>query len=127
MHHPRPPTLLSEMRLHLDRCLFFWLWALTGGMLALSAVSYLGVLTGIPALVALFLVARRSPTWPEPLGLLAGVGGLCLAISAFNWDDRGVDVAPWLAAGSLLALVGLVGYGMARRNLQRQRKAPRHG
>jgi hypothetical protein len=101
---------------HLGRCVYFWLWALVGGALLLSAISFVGVLTGIPAIVALVLVARRSPGWPEPIGLLAGFGALCLTIAALNWSNQGVSPAPWLAAGLLLVAAGLAGYGLARRS-----------
>jgi hypothetical protein len=96
--------------------LFFWLWALVGGALLLSTLSFIGVLTGIPALVALVLVARRSPRWPEPLGLLAGFGALCLALAAINWRHDGLDPVPWLASGALLAALGLGGYWLAARS-----------
>ena len=98
---------------HLGRCWFFWLWAFVGGALLLSVLSVIGVFTAIPALVALFLVGRRSPRWPEPLGLFAGFGGLCVTIAALNWGHEGVDRASWLAAGVGLMLAGALGYSLA--------------
>lgn len=87
-----------------------------GALLALSLVSFIGVLTGLPALVALALVARRSPRWPEPLGLLAGIGGLCSCVGAVAVGETGPDPAPWLVGGVALVLAGLVGYGVALRS-----------
>ena len=104
------------MSVHLGRCWIFWLWALVGGALLLSVISFIGVITGPVALVALFLVARRSPRWPEPLGLLAGFGVLCLVIAALTWSHDGVDPAPWLAAGLALVAFGVAAYGVASRN-----------
>jgi hypothetical protein len=101
--------------MHLNRCVMFWLWAGVGGALALSVISFVGVLVGLPALVALWLVARRSPRWPEPLGLLTGVGALCLTIAFLNWDELGVDPVPWLAAGVVLGAAGIGFYARARR------------
>lgn len=97
------------------RCTFFWLWAGVGGALALSVVSFIGVLTAIPALIALALVAWRSPRWPEPLGILTGFGALCLTIAALNRGAEGLDPTPWLVAGVVLVLAGLVLYAGARR------------
>lgn len=101
--------------MHVGRCGFFWLWAGVGGALAISLVSFIGVLTAIPALVALGLVAWRSPRWPEPLGILTGAGALCLVVAALNWDEQGVDPVPWLVAGVILALAGVLTYAGARR------------
>ncbi len=106
--------------MHLGRCWIFWVWAMVGWALLLSMVSYIGVLTGLPALVALVLVARRSPRWPEPFGLLTGFGGLCLTVAALNWREAdGLDPAPWLAAGLVLALAGAAGYWLAARSSSR--------
>ena len=101
--------------MHLRRCWIFWLWAGAGGALALSVVSYIGVLTGLPALLALYLVSRRSPRWPEPLGLLTGAGGLCLAVAVLGWGEHGFDYVPWLVAGIALAAAGVAFYAEARR------------
>jgi hypothetical protein len=102
--------------MHLGRCRFFWLWSLLGAALLLSVVSYIGVFTAIPALVALYFLARRSPRWPEPLGLLAGFGALCLLVAGLNWDRDGVDPTPWLTAGIVLVALGVAGYGFSIRS-----------
>ena len=101
---------------HVRACGWFWLWSLAGALLAFSLVSFVGVLTGLPAVLVLLLVARRSPTWPEPLGLLTGVGALCIAVAALNWGADGLDPAPWLAAGAGLVVLGTVAYGLAGRS-----------
>jgi apolipoprotein N-acyltransferase len=101
---------------HLGRCSFFWLWALVGGALLLSVISFIGVITGPVALVALLLVARRSPRWPEPLGLLAGFGVLCLVVASISWRHEGVDPVPWLAGGIALSVLGVAVYGAASRS-----------
>lgn len=95
---------------HARGCGFFWAWAAGGALLALSLVSFIGVLTGPAAAVAIALIARRSPAWPEPLGLLAGIGGLCLFVASLGT----VEPLPWLAAGAVLVIVGVGGYAWSR-------------
>jgi hypothetical protein len=101
--------------MHLGRCWIFWLWAGVGTALALSVVSFVGVLTGIPALVGLLLLARLGPRWPEPLGLLTGIGALCLFVASVNRGSDGLDATPWLVAGVVLAAGGILFYAEARR------------
>jgi hypothetical protein len=104
------------VRAHLGRCSTFWLWALVGAALLFSVISALGLLTGLPALAALFLVARRSTRWPEPLGLLAGFGALCLVVAGLNWGGEGLDAGPWLTAGLALVVAGVAAYWAAARS-----------
>jgi hypothetical protein len=102
--------------MHVGRCGWFWLWSGAGALLALSVVSFVGVFTGLPAIVALALIARRSPRWPEPLGVLAGIGILCLVVGATNLGSIGFSPAPWLVAGAALLAAGALSYGLASRS-----------
>lgn len=95
---------------HPRGCALFWAWAAAGTLLALSLVSFIGVLTGPVAVVLIALVAWKSRPWPEPLGLLTGVGVLCLVLGSLDNPGR----PAWLAAGTLLALAGIVGYARSR-------------
>jgi len=95
---------------HARGCASFWGWVAAGWLLALSLVSSIGVLTGPVAVVAIALIAWKSRPWPEPLGLLAGIGGLCLFVASLGT----VEPLPWLAAGAVLVIVGVGGYAWSR-------------
>jgi hypothetical protein len=103
--------------MHPGRCAWFWLWTAAGALLALSLVSFIGVFTGLPAVAALGLIAHRSPRWPEPLGILTGIGVLSFLVGALALGESGINPAPWLAAGTVLVAVGMVAYGVALRSL----------
>jgi hypothetical protein len=95
---------------------WFWLWSAAGALLAFSVVSFVGVLTGLPAVAVLALLAARSPRWPEPLGLLTGIGILCLVIGTINLGSIGFNPALWLASGALLSAAGAASYGVTLRS-----------
>jgi hypothetical protein len=99
-----------EARLdHLVGCVWFWVWALLGFGLALSAIS-LGPLLTLPlGLLALWLAsnetARRSA-----FGLLTGAGDLCLFVAWVQQGGDNLDARPWLVIGLAFALSGLVAH-----------------
>ncbi len=95
---------------HTRSCAFFWGWAAAGWLLALSLVSFVGVLTGPVAVVVIALIAWKGRPWPEPLGLLTGIGGLCLLVASLG----NVEPLPWIAAGAALVLAGIAGYARSR-------------
>ena len=113
----------------------FAAWAVTGGLLALSLLSWVGLFLFPVTLVAGWLAARSARSALELLGVPAGVGLLCLGI-AFGARDYspcppggslrvppgetsvscgGFDPLPWLVAGLALVLVGALAYGVGRR------------
>jgi hypothetical protein len=95
---------------HARGCGAFWAWAAAGALLALSLISFIGVLTGPVAVVWTALVAWRSRPWPEPLGLLAGIGVLCLVLGSLDNPGRHA----WLTVGAVLCLAGIAGYACSR-------------
>ena len=95
---------------HTRGCVLFWGWAAAGALLALSLVSFIGVLTGPVAIGVIALIAWKSRAWPEPLGLLAGIGGMCLLVAALG----NVEPLPWVTVGIVLAAAGLGGYAWSR-------------
>ena len=75
---------------------------------AVGFVAAIGFLSLIPLeLAGLFGFAymlARGPRWPADLGLLAGVGAVCLLVAAINAVGDGLDPAPWLAIGAALSI-----------------------
>jgi hypothetical protein len=89
----------------------FWLWALVGAALALSAFS-LGPLLGLPVLLAILLLAWRPRTRSSAWGLLIGFGAVLLFIAYLNRDQPGdehLDARPWLVAGVVVVATGVIG------------------
>jgi hypothetical protein len=109
----------AEPRLdHLTGCSWFWVWALVGFGFALGAVSLGPLLIAPIGLLALALTysgtIRRSA-----FGLLTGAGALCLVVAGLQQGTGNLDARPWLVAGVVLAVTGLVGH--ATRGLIRAR------
>ena len=101
----------------------FWLWALVGAALALSAVS-LGPLLGLPVLLAIVLLAWQPRTRSSAWGIFVGFGALLLLVAYLNRDvpgDRHLDARPWLVAGIVLVATGLIGEGWRSRMSSGQR------
>jgi hypothetical protein len=113
----------------------FAAWAVAGGLLALSLLSWVGLFLLPVALVACWLAGRGARSSLELLGAPAGAGLFCLGI-AFGARDHspcppggslrvppgetsvtcgGFDPLPWLVAGLVLVLVGALAYGVGRR------------
>jgi hypothetical protein len=103
-------------RRHLLGCLGFWGWAVSGGLIVFSALSMasIGLFVAPLALVASVVMVRRSPSWPEPLGLVLGCGAIVFVIGLLNFSDGGLDPLPWLVSGALLTAAAVLGYGAAR-------------
>ena len=96
---------------------WFLAWALAGALCALALVSILsiGIFIAPLAAVAIFLVARRSPHGPEPLGLLMGAGVLGIVVWLLSRGEW--DATRWLVGGIALCAAGVVAYGAARARL----------
>ena len=103
----------------------FWMWALIGAGLAFSMLSFAGFFVGIGCIVLLMLMARELRIRRSWLGLLVGVGALCVVIAYINregpgkschtFGDGGVECAhglpdprKWLVVGVLLIGAGLL-------------------
>jgi hypothetical protein len=113
----------------------FAAWAVAGGLLALSLVSFAGLFLLPVALVACWLAGRITRSGVELLGALPGAGLVCLGI-AFGARDYspcppggslrippgetsvscgGFDPLPWLVAGLALMVAGALACGVGRR------------
>jgi hypothetical protein len=99
--------------MQLGGCGRFWLWAVAGALVGFSlvAAASIGLLVLPVAAVALALVARATRNRAEPFGALVGAGAICFLIAWIQQAPGGFDSRSWLLAGSLLVLLGLVGYG----------------
>jgi hypothetical protein len=120
--------------------IWFCAWAFSGGL------TFFAVLTGFSigllllpfGALSVVLVARWARAWPESLGVVAGVGAICLLIAALNRDYRpcpraevtlspgqsefscgGLDPKAWWIAGALLLPAASVAYEITRRLLGR--------
>ena len=113
----------------------FAAWAVAGGLLAFSFLSWVGFFLLPVALVACWFAARSARSSLELLGALTGAGLFCLGIGYGARDYSpcppggslrvppgetsvscgGFDPLPWLVAGLALVLVGALAYGVGRR------------
>jgi hypothetical protein len=86
----------------------FFYWLTAGFLIGFGLVAILSI--GAPFLLLgllLFLVLLWwGPGWPADLGLLAGVGGVCLLIATIYVldPDPGPSATLWALAGLALAL-----------------------
>ena len=113
----------------------FAAWAVAGGLITFSFLSWVGIFVLPATLVACWFATRSARSSLELLGALLGAGLVCLGI-AFGARDYnpcppggslrvppgetsvscgGFDPVPWLAAGLALVLVGALAYGVGRR------------
>jgi len=104
---------------HALGCRSFWLWGLAGALLTLSLLgaASIGIFVLPFALLALWLAARTRRVWPEALGGLAGIAGVCLFIAWIQRGGGGLDSISWLVAGAVLGVLGIGGYALATRRL----------
>jgi hypothetical protein len=121
---------------HLPACRGFWLWALPGAMLCFSALSALsiGIFVAPFAALAVIAVSRwdaRRGVRGAAVGSVTGMGltvlgiGLlhlgntqCLAHGAMPpgaTECEEFDPTPWLLAGSLMVVVSIAAFALARR------------
>ncbi len=113
----------------------FGLWAVPG-----LVVGFLVTSIGVPLLpfgiLATVLLARSTRVWPEMLGILEGIAGVCFLIVALNADywscpasgevitrTRTSEIVescgalspwPWVVAGLVFALGGAASYAIAK-------------
>ena len=101
---------------------WFVAWALAGGVLTLALLTAMsiGLFLAPVALLLLVLVGRRARPWPESLGMVAGVGAVCVAVAALSWASRPGGGTPnpagWLAVGIVLVVGAAMLYVAARRS-----------
>ena len=63
--------------------------------------------------MAIVVAARLTLGW-EVLGLLPGIGAMCLLIAALNVGEE-TEIWPWAVAGAVFSAGGVVLYSALRR------------
>jgi hypothetical protein len=120
-------AIAARHKLQLAGCAWFWAWSLVGAALVLGALS-LGPLLIVPAAVAMWLMARRRPI--NGFGMLSGAGVVLLVIAYLQRDgpgttcwhtatgggcDQHLNPFPFLAAGLICFVGGVVGHASRSR------------
>ncbi len=91
---------------HLAGCGMFWAWALVGVGYGLC-ISVIGILTVVPATLAVVFLTRRRPirgAW----GVATGVGSVLLFV-AFR-SGQSYNTVHWLIPGLVLFTAGLAAH-----------------
>jgi hypothetical protein len=116
-------------RSHLLGCGWFWAWALVGAIASLGLLS-LGVLALLPAAGLAAVLLRRGPSETHAYGLLTGAGFFLLVVAYLQrqgpgttcWKratasgcDQHLDPRPWLVAGVILVLAGVIAQARSSR------------
>jgi hypothetical protein len=92
---------------------WFWAWAAGGFGTALGFVS-LVFLAWVPTLCIAVQLASSPRARRSALGVLAGIGLLCLLVAWIHRDGP-LDPLPWLTIGVAFALSGLVAHAVYSR------------
>ncbi len=92
------------MRSTRDHDFGFFIWSAAGFLLAFGAVTSIGLPFLIFGLVLFVVLLFKGPAWPADLGLLAGVGAVCLVIATINAVSGDLSPTVWLTVG--ISLVG---------------------
>jgi hypothetical protein len=96
----------------------FALWALFGALSAMTVVAILSIGIFVLPLTVLagWLAHRGAPNARSALGFISGIGAIPVLVAWLNRNDdpRTFDVAPWLATGLGLLLLGIVMFVVAR-------------
>lgn len=119
----------APSRAHIRSWGWFWAWALVGCGAALSMISFVGLLVFPPVVLVAWLMASRPTIRSSAFGLLTGAGVLLLFVAWLQragpgttcWQtatasgcDQHLDPLPWVIAGLLCFVGGIV--GQARRS-----------
>ena len=114
---------------------WFIAWAAAGALLTFSFLAGFSIgLFVLPLAAALTIwVARSAPGWAEAVGFAAGLGTMLLLVGLLNRDYSpcpagglslppgsssvscgGLDPAPWLYSGLIVAAASVVAYAALR-------------
>lgn len=93
---------------------WFGVWALTGFLAAFATLSFAIGLLILPLAVVALAVSFRFATGAEMLGLVGGVGAMCVLIGALNVDE-GTQVRWWFGVGTVLVAAAASAYWGCRR------------
>lgn len=102
--------MIRSRRRHLVGCAWFWAWALVGAGAALSMVSYIGMLTGLPVALTAFLMARKPSIRESSFGFVSGIGLLLLYLAWVQRSGEFLDPRPLLVLGWALVIAGVAGH-----------------
>ena len=93
---------------------WFVAWALAGALtaFALAALLSIGILIFPFAALAIFLVARSSPSATEALGLVTGAGLIGVVVWVLSRGEW--DATSWLLGGIALVVSRVVAYAAVR-------------
>jgi hypothetical protein len=106
-------SLLS--RAHLLSCNWFWAWALAGAASTLGLLV-LGMLAIPPVALIVWAMVSRGRTGSPAFGLLTGIGAVLLYVAAVQrGGDQTLDARPWLIAGALFAVAGVLAHARGLR------------
>jgi hypothetical protein len=106
-------AIAERQRLHLGGCAWFWAWALVGAAYGLCITS-LGILTVVPATLAVVLMTRHRPI-RGAFGVATGVGSILLLIAYIQRSGEFLDPVPWLVLGLLAFTWGVAGHAWQNR------------
>lgn len=96
---------VSANRSHFGRCLWFWAWAVVGGVFAFGLdVVIVLPLAGLLAWPLLISTLRRRSVW----GALTGAGVPILWVAHVQFNGGGLNPWPWLVIGVGLIVGGFV-------------------
>jgi hypothetical protein len=105
-------SLLS--RAHLLSCNWFWAWAFVGAASTLGLLV-LGMLA-IPPVALMVWAVSRGQRGSSTFGLLTGIGAALLYVAAVQrGGDQTLDARPWLIAGALFAVAGVLAHARGLR------------
>jgi len=105
-------VIAERQKLHLTGCTWFWAWALVGAAYGL-AVTSLGVLTAVPATLAVVLMTRHRPI-RGAFGVATGVGSILLLIAYIQRSGQYYNPVRWLIPGLVLFTAGVAGHAWQR-------------
>jgi hypothetical protein len=96
------------------RRIAFAAWVVAGFLGAFATISFAIGLLILPLALAAIVGAAVLATRAEVLGLLPGIGAMCLLVVALDIDE-GRIADSWLASGLALVAGGGAAYSLARR------------
>ena len=106
---------------------WFSLWVVPGFLAAFATLSFAVGLLVLPFAIVAVVLAARFAAGAEMLGVLPGVGAMCLLIALLNVGEAS-PLTPWLLAGTALVAGGILAYAAAvarwRRPDLRSRRSP---
>jgi hypothetical protein len=98
----------------------FAAWVVAGFLGAFATISFAIGLLILPLALAAIVGAAALATRAEVLGLMPGIGAMCLLVVALDIGE-GPTAYSWLASGLALVGGGVAAYSLARRHFSASR------